>query len=173
MPIRLIAVSRLVVIMGLAVWLTVAVTNNLTDPGTNRLLLGHTLSMGLLMEEEVLGAGLRWRAISPDLSYGLLYLVITVQIIVCVFLWRASVTYIQALLSTDEPTLIKARNQALLSLTLFVGLWMCFICGGLWFGYWLKQGPVQMVHLILIVIGLGSMSFVQSQPAALPSMPTK
>lgn len=164
MSIRLIAFSRLVVVMGLAMWLTIAVFNNVTDSGTNRQLLGHTLSMGLLEQEEVLGAGLRWRAMPAELASVLLYLVIAAQLLVCASLWRASVTYMRVLLKNDDTSMSEARNRALLALSLFVLLWMWFICGGLWFGYWLKQGAVQMVHLSLIVIGLCALTFVQNQP---------
>jgi hypothetical protein len=38
---------------------------------------------------------------------------------------------------------------------------MGFICGGLWFGYWLKQGAIQSVHMTLILITLASLQYVQ------------
>lgn len=172
MSIRLIAFSRLVVVMGLAMWLTIAVFNNVTDSGTNRQLLGQTLSMGLLEQEEVLGAGLRWRAMPAEFASVLLYLVVAAQLLVCASLWRASVAYMRVFLRNDDAPMIVARNQALLALSLFVLLWMWFICGGLWFGYWLKQGAVQMVHLSLIVIGLCALTFVQQQPVVRASDPS-
>lgn len=172
MSIRLIAFSRLVILLGLAVWLSIAVLNNLTDPGTNRMLLSHTLSMDLIQTEDVLGAGLLWRAWSAHWSSIVLYLVVTAQFVCATFLWWAAVSYARAFLLKDIQVLRDARGRAVLALSLFVLLWMFFICGGLWFGYWLKQGAVQMVHMTLILIGIGVLIFVQAQPdPELPSMP--
>lgn len=171
MSIRLIAFSRLVVVMGLAVWLSIAVINNLTDPGTNRLLLGHTISMDLIHTEDILGAGLIWRAWPAQWSTALLYLVVSIQITCSAFLWWAGLSYTKALLLNDPHLLALARNRAFLALSLFVLLWMFFICGGLWFAYWLKQGAIQAVHMTLILIGIGALLFVEVQPRPeLPSM---
>lgn len=164
MSIRLIAFSRLVILLGLAVWLSIAIINNLTDPGTNRLLLGYTLSMELIRAEEVLGAGLLWRAWPAHWSPVVLYIVVIVQLVCVAFLWWAAVSYIRALTSNDAQVLKDARNRAVLALSLFVLLWIFFICGGLWFSYWLKQGAVQMVHMTLILIGISALIFVQMQP---------
>ncbi|EMV8752352.1 DUF2165 family protein [Escherichia coli] len=166
MSIRLVAFSRLVVLLGLAAWLSIAVVNNLTDPGTNRMLLGHTLSMGLMLTEEVLGAGLLWRAWPAQWAPTILYLVVAAQFVCTTFLWWAAVSYARAFALKDARVLLEARSRAVLALSLFVLLWMFFICGGLWFGYWLKQGAVQMVHLSLIVIGLCALNFVQNVPVA-------
>ena len=172
MSIRLIAFSRLVILLGLAICLSIAILNNLTDPGTNRMLLGHTLSMDLVRTEEVLGAGLLWRAWSAHWSSIVLYLVVTAQFVCATFLWWATVSYARAFLLKDIQVLRDARGRAVLALSLFVLLWMSFICGGLWFGYWLKQGAVQMVHMTLILIGIGALIFVQAQPnPELPSVP--
>ena len=35
-------------------------------------------------------------------------------------------------------------------------LWGGFLCGGLWFGYWIKQGAMQMVHMTLFMLGIGT-----------------
>ncbi len=166
MSIRLIAFSRLLVLGGLAMWLSIAVINNVTDPGTNRLLLSHTLSMDLVMAEEVLGAGLLWRAWPADWVPAVLYWVAAVQLICALFLWWAAFSYAKAFWVQKQCVLLRARNRAVLALSLFVLLWLFFICGGLWLGYWLKQGPIQMVHFSLIVIGLCALNYIQTQPEA-------
>lgn len=172
MSIRLIAFSRLVIVLGLAVWLSIAVINNLTDPGTNRILLGHTISMDLIRPEEALGAGLVWRAWPAQWSTVVLYLVDTIQIVCSTSLWLAALSYAKAFSLNDAQTLPVARNRALLALSLFVLLWMFFISGGLWFGYWLKQGAIQTVHMTLVLIGISALVFVQIQPhPELPSAP--
>lgn len=164
MSLHLIAFSRLVILFGLAAWLSIAIINNITDPVTNSHLLGQTLSMELVKTEAFLGAGLTWRAWPAAWSSALLYLVITVQVTIAFFLWRAVITYIRALIRNDITILVQGRNRAIFALSLFVLLWMWFICGGLWFGYWLKQGAIQNVHMTLILIGLGALLYVQAQP---------
>lgn len=166
MDIRLIAGSRLVIVLGLAMWLSIAVLNNLSDPGTNRQLLGHMFSMDLLRGEPVLGAGLLWRAWPAHWAVTGLYLVSAAQALCAALLWRAAASYIQAFWREDPQVLAQARQRAMLGLSLFVLLWLVFICGGLWFGYWLKQGAAQMVHLTLILIGIGAQILVQAQPSA-------
>ena len=164
MSTRIIAFSRLVVILGLAAWLTIAVINNLTDPETNRMLLGHTIAMDLIWAEETLGAGLVWRAWPARWSTVLLYIVVVIQIICSTSLWWAAFSYAKAFSLNDDRILSVARNRALIALSLFVLLWMFFICGGIWFGYWLKQGAIQTVHMTLILIGINALIFVQVQP---------
>lgn len=164
MSIRLVAFSRLLVLLGLAMWLSIAVLNNLTDASTNRLLLSHTISMDLVRADMVLGTGLLWRAWSADWAPVVLYLVATAQFVCAFFLWWSAVLFARACVLSDVRVLFKARNRAVLALSLFVLLWLFFICGGLWFGYWLKQGAVQMVHLSLIVIGLCALNFIQNLP---------
>lgn len=169
MSVRIIAFSRLVILLGLAIWLSIAVVNNLTDPGTNSLLLGYTLSMDLIRTEEILGAGLLWRAWPTQWSPVILYFVVAVQLVCATILWWATAAYAKAFSYKDVQALSDGRDRAVLALSLFILLWMFFICGGLWFGYWLKQGAVQIVHMVLILIGIGALILVQTQPNPEPA----
>ncbi|MCY1380066.1 hypothetical protein D9M69_678510 [compost metagenome] len=92
--------------------------------------------MALLEEEETLGAAL---------------------------LWFAAFSYAQAWRQRSRLALHVARNRAVMALTCFLLLWFGFVCGGLWFGYWMKQGPIQSVHMTLILIGIGALLFVQGE----------
>jgi predicted small integral membrane protein len=157
--------SRLVVVTGLALWLSIAVFNNLSDPGTNRLHIGNTLSMALLEEEEILGAALLWRAWPAHWAENVLYVVAGIQIAVSLLLWFAAFSYAQAWRRGSRSALHTARNRAVIALTCFLLLWFSFVCGGLWFGYWMKQGAIQSVHMTLILIGIGALLFVQGEPA--------
>lgn len=161
MSIRIQAFSRFVLLFGLATWLSIAVFNNLTDPQTNRLLLGQTLSMELMKTESVLGSGLIWRAQPAEWSSNLLYVIAALQIAISALLWRAATSYVRATIRYSAEVMANANNQATLALTCFLMLWMGFICGGLWFGYWLKQGAIQSVHMTLILITLASLQYVQ------------
>ncbi|MBB4868225.1 putative small integral membrane protein [Pseudomonas nitritireducens] len=164
MSFRIFAFSRLAVVASLALWLSIAVLNNMSDPGTNRFHIGNTLSMSLLEEEELLGAALRWRAWSTHWADQVLYGVAGVQIAVSLLLWLAAWSYLQAWRQSSHAALSVARNRAVVALTCFLLLWFCFLCGGLWFGYWMKQGAMQSVHMTLVLIGLGALLFVQGEP---------
>lgn len=159
--------GRLAVLVGLASWLSIAVINNLFDPDTTILHLGNTLSMALLKEEQVLGGALLSRAWPIEWAEPLLMVVATSQMLIAVFLWVAALGYVRAWRRRSLSSLDQARNLALIALTCFLLLWLFFICGGLWFGYWLKQGAIQSVHMTLILISLGALLWVQSEPARL------
>ncbi|MGO4395677.1 DUF2165 family protein [Variovorax sp. M-6] len=164
MSIRTIAFSRLAILGGLALWMSIAVLNNLLDPGTNRFHVGNTLSMHLLRDDPVLGLGLRWRAWSVDWSTTVLYAVAIFQIVISLLLWRAAFAYARAWQRDDRTLLDAARNRAVAALVFFLLLWFGFTCGGLWFGYWMKQGAIQSVHMTLILIGLASLILVHMEP---------
>lgn len=164
MSIRTIAFSRLVLLCGLALWMSIAALNNLTDPETNRFFVGSTLSMQLLKDDPVLGLGLRWRAWSVEWVSAVVYAVAAYQVVVSALLWRATLTYVHAWLRCDRALLNLARNRAVLALTCFLALWLGFTGGGLWFGYWMKQGAIQSVHMTLILISLASLLVVQVEP---------
>jgi predicted small integral membrane protein len=154
---------KAVVLGGLAIWMTVAVLNNLTDRGTNIAHLETMLTMGLLVEDPVFGNGLEWRALPPGLASALLWFVSVAQVVVAVALWRATLAYASAIRGRCAAS--KAISRANVGLGLFLALWLVFLCGGLWFGYWMKQGPIQGVHLTLILVSLGAIILVNQNQA--------
>ena len=162
MNIRFYAFSRFVLLFGLAAWLTIAAINNLTDPQTNRLFLGQTISMEMVKADSILGSGLIWRAWPAQWSWYLLYGILIFQFFTASLLWHAAVSYSRAITHNSIRSLVKARDRAVLALTFFLILWLFFVCGGLWFGYWLKQGVIQSVHMTMILITLASLIYVQS-----------
>lgn len=163
---------RMGVLAGFGLWLSIAVLNNLCDPDTNRFHIGNTLSMVLLDDEQLLGAALRWRAWPAQWAEGVLYAVAGAQTLVALLLWYAAFSYLKAWCCRSVELLHRARNRAVIALSCFVLLWFGFICGGLWFGYWIKQGPMQSVHMTLILMGLLALAMVQGEPAA-PSHPKR
>lgn len=50
-----------------------------------------------------------------------------------------------------------------IALSMFAAMWLVFLCGGLWFGYWIKQGPIQGVHFTLLILSVACMMLV-NQP---------
>lgn len=44
-----------------------------------------------------------------------------------------------------------------------MALWLAFMVGGFWFGYWIKQGPIQQVHTTLLIISILSTGYVANR----------
>lgn len=152
---------RAVLLTGLAVWLTIAVLNNVTDSGTNIIHLNRMLSMRLLADDPLFGNGLEWRAWQTVSAQTILYVVVVWQVLTACALWLAAFRMMGAALSGEMND--AALRSANLALSMFLALWLVFLCGGLWFGYWMKQGPIQGVHLTLVIISLLSLTYV-NQP---------
>jgi len=140
---------------GLAAWLTLAAANNVIDPRTNTHLLSEMMAMAELKRDAVLGQGLLWRSVSSAaLPRAILRLVIALQIGIVVLLWRAAY-----LLGFGEhgAAAVAAAN---LALGAFASLWFFFLCGGMWFGYWMKMPQVQQVHMMLLLVSLAAMALI-------------
>lgn len=147
-------------LLGLAIWMSLVVINNITDSSTNQYLIGQTLSMALVKDDSVMGNGLEWRALDPGQANVVLNLVVAIQLIIAALLWRAAICYLGMLGNDAEAYRRRAYNSAIVALVAFCALWMGFLCGGLWFGYWMKQGAIQQVHFTLLLIGIGGLVLI-------------
>jgi len=150
------------ILAGLALWLSIACANNVVDRKTNRLLLKNMFSMSLLQEDGFLGQGLlrrAWRA--QNIEHKFLWGIVAVQICIVASLWTSVVLMI---LAGENPSYgIVALTVSNWSLLAFMGLWFFFLCGGLWFGYWIKTPNVQMFHMLLLIITLLAMILINLQ----------
>ncbi|MER6912524.1 DUF2165 family protein [Streptomyces sp. NPDC000594] len=141
-----------VLLAGVTAWLTLIAINNINDFGTNKALLQATMNMEALIDDPVRGNGLEWRALPNELAAPALIAVIIYQLATVALMWRAVATGVQALRS-DSPSLLAYISRVNHSLVLFLLLFAGFLISGLYFGYWLHLGPVQMVHFTLLIIG--------------------
>lgn len=140
------------IIIGLTVWFSSIVFNNITDPGTNAYNINTVLTMKLLKNDLNFGHGLIWRA-WPD-GYGMLMLrcIIVYQIIIVISLINASYKYVQVILGkVPEIVAVKSTNIALM---FYSFLWFSFLTGGTWFAYWIKQGAFCGVHSNLLMFSV-------------------
>ncbi|MFT6914701.1 MAG: putative small integral membrane protein [Motiliproteus sp.] len=149
---------EVLIVTGLALWMSIAWFNNLTDQGTNIIHLENMLSMKLLQDTQF-AQGLIWRAWPEGWSPLVLQVILVVQAVVALSLWRAAISYIRCL-SSRSTSAATPRRLANYALSLFGGLWLMFLCGGLWFGYWMRQGPIQNVHMTLVLITLATLIFI-------------
>jgi predicted small integral membrane protein len=152
-----------VILLALAAWLSFAVFNNIRDPSTNRYLLGQMFTMQMLAEDPHMGKGLLTRSVdSRQLPMVALRVVVAVQLILAIALWISAGSMGLAWLGwLERETAVTAGNLAIAG---FTALWSFFLCGGMWFGYWIKMSQVQQVHLTLLVIGM--LAFLLIQAAA-------
>lgn len=144
---------RSAALIAIAAWLSIAVTNNRRDKSTNVLLLGTMFRMDLLRDEKILGQGLSDRRVEGDgLARTALAWVIRAQTVIALLLWIAAALSVGDWLGVSDPVLARAAvNVAIGS---FFALWTTFLCGGLYFGYWIKTPHVQQVHFTLFIISL-------------------
>jgi predicted small integral membrane protein len=147
-------------LLGLAIWMSIVVINNITDSGTNQYLIGQMLSMVLIKDDPIMGNGLEWRAWNPSVATVVLNVVVVIQIGIAALLWRASTCYLGLLNNDTEINRQRAQNSAVVALVAFCELWIVFLCGGLWFGYWMKQGTIQQVHFTLFLVGIGGLILI-------------
>ncbi|WP_068089143.1 DUF2165 family protein [Polycladidibacter stylochi] len=155
------ALPRFTIIAGLSVWMTIAVLNNITDQGTNVVHLANMLSMRLLIEDPVFGNGLEWRAWSGSSAQVVLVTVIIWQVLTAFCLWVA--TFLMGVVAVKEINFTRALVTSNIALSMFIALWLLFMSGGLWFGYWMKQGAIQNVHMTLIIMSIAALIFI-NQP---------
>lgn len=168
---RTLNLAKTGLLLGLAIWLSLIAFNNATDPATNTALLRQTITMDALQANPEMGNGLQWRAWPASLATPMLVGVIVAQSIIALLLWRAATLFGLRTLRTDsrspDPGVFSREIAAAnLALGAFMSLWFFFLCGGLWFGYWIEMGPVQGVHMTLLMVTLLSLLLVNHRPQA-------
>lgn len=156
------AMGQTVILVGLAIWMGLVVINNVTDSSTNQHLIGQTLSMALVKDDPLMGNGLEWRALDRGVANAVLNLVIAAQIVIDFLLWRSAIYYLRLVGNDAEIHRQTAYDSAIVALVSFCGLWIGFLCGGLWFGYWMKQGVIQQVHFTLLLVGMGGLMLINN-----------
>lgn len=147
--------TPLLFLLGLSTWMSLAVYNNIVDRQTNVTLLHRMISMELLKTDPDLGNGLAGRAIeNRTVAAHMLTAVVSVQILIIFCMWSGSIAYLLGVFEIAGVTLGAGVALASLGIGSFAALWFFFLCGGLYFGYWIKMPQVQQVHLTLLMISI-------------------
>lgn len=160
---------KFVILTGLAIWLGVAMINNIVDSPTNVQNLEATITMSLLVEDPDAGKCLAPRAWTKGAGALLLYCISFIQALVTAMLLAASISFLLAMAGSIPS--ITATEIANIALSAFTAIWLFFLCGGLWFGYWIKQGQIQGVHLSLLLISIAALIFINETAAASTAKP--
>lgn len=164
MRINTLTLAKTVVMFGVGFWLFLAVVNNIMDMGTGLYFMKQMVTMDLLKSDPTLGKGLLWRAINtPFFPKIVMWMIIVIESVATIFLLFASFKLLQAMYK-GKAFLEHAISVSNIALTIFICIWMWFLGGDLWFGFWIKSGNFVMVHSIWIIISLLLFIFVNYRP---------
>jgi predicted small integral membrane protein len=144
--------------LGLSVWLTLAVVNNLQAFRSSVGAVGATMAMAPLHQAPAIDIPLLRRAVrSHHLHQLALVIVLALQVIAAVAAWTGSYQLVLGDgLSAARPWL----NLALSGFSAFV---FAMLLGGLWFGYWIRQEGLQLTHLVLAIWALSAFALFNLQ----------
>lgn len=144
---------KIILMLGLGSWMGIACANNRIDCATNRQTIGNMVTMHAIKQDNTLGVGLLHRAWKNHRNVSpLLWSIVCLQGIIAFTFLLAGILLSAAIFqSALQPLGLLFANVALWG---FDGLWLGFLCGGLWFGYWIHMSQVQATHLLLLMIGL-------------------
>ncbi|WP_111977033.1 DUF2165 family protein [Algibacillus agarilyticus] len=155
MPLDALLLAKGIILFGLGTWLLLAAINNFVDPRTNLTLLKKMMTMAAIKHDNDLGVGLLHRAVkNTAFVIWFLKLLATIQLVVAILLLASAFILIGLLLGIESFSFEQSMSLPTFAMTCFMSLWLFFMVGGLWFGYWIKMGMVQIVHLILLVLSL-------------------
>lgn len=151
-----------VLLGGTGLWLALIAFNNIADPRTNCGLIHRMFSMDGITPESAMGGGLARRAIKSErLPRVVLTFVVALQIPTAVLLMRAGLELVDAGIGWSPASVVE-RESANLALLPFASMWVLFLCGGLWFGYWITLPSVQTVHLLMLIVTIGMVLLVNT-----------
>ena len=129
----------------LGVWLTLALINNIVDKETNRYFINDMISMSQISADPIVGRGLLRRACHDKKRAAfLLNIIVFAQCVIAIMLFFAAGSLLMTIFGFSMLIALSLANIALFT---FMFLWFCFLCGGLWYGYWIKMGQIQLVHI--------------------------
>ncbi|QXI36702.1 DUF2165 family protein [Pseudomonas xantholysinigenes] len=132
--------------VGLALWLSIAVLNNLQAFSSSVGAIGATLAMAPLRQPPAIEFPLLRRACqSPTLARVALLVILLLQIVASLSAWIGS----YALVIAQDP--LMARAWLNLALGAMLAFTLAMLLGGLWFGYWIRQEGLQLTHLVLVL----------------------
>lgn len=132
--------------LGLALWLTLSVVNNLRAFGGSAAAVGATMSMAPLAQAPAIDIPLRSRAVGSHAVHRAALLgVLALQCVAAVAAWAGCW---QLAVAGD---LAAARPWLNLALSAFIAFLFAMHLGGLWFGYWIRQEALQLTHVALLV----------------------
>ena len=144
---------KLVLILGLAIWVAVVTINNITAFRGGVASVGAMMSMRLFDQAPAIDSPLLKRRVASPVWHRLIYgIVLAVEGLVAILLCYAAIGLANAVLGIIDVT--DAVRRANLALSAFLTMGFIMLLGGTWFAYYIRQEGMQLTHLLLIVIGI-------------------
>lgn len=132
--------------IGLTLWLTISLINNLHAFASSTGAIGATMSMAPLAQHPAINLPLLARAVTSHSIHRLaLSIIVLIQAAAVLTAWLGCY---ELLLGAGLELALPWLNLAL-SATL--GFLLAMLLGGIWFGYWIRQEGLQLTHLLLMV----------------------
>lgn len=160
--------SKTLLVLGVAVYYSLVVFNNLTDCGSNYEFVRHVL----MMDSTFPGNRGMWRAINSPTIHAIFYVVIIAwELAATAVCWWGGVSLAMALRGSTEAFL-RARRLSILGLTAGLLLWLvAFLAvGGEWFLMWQskvwngQESAFRMFAVTGIVLLLVALPDADEQP---------
>jgi predicted small integral membrane protein len=145
---------------GLALWMTVAVINNLHGFAASKGAIGLTMAMKLLQEEPFRDLPFLKRAIESTALHGAALVgAIILQIASAIPLLAGTV-----LLAASPGSPATAAISAIFNLGLvpFLLCWSLMFTSGLWFGFWIRQEGLLLTQLLLALWGFAGFAVLNA-----------
>jgi predicted small integral membrane protein len=145
------AIFKAILVLGFAMWTTVAALNNITGFRGAAAAISCTMGMTLLDDPPAIVSPLVGRALtSPRLAAAALVLILAVQIAAALSLGLGGALLLADVLGGNASEWGVAA--ALAGFSLLTVMWFMMMIAGLWFGYWIRQEGLQLTHLTLLAV---------------------
>lgn len=148
-------IFKLVMTLGLAVWASISVINNIQAFAASAAAIARTMSMEALDQSPRIATPLRTRALRRRAwSIASLLVILSLQA-------SGAIALILAVLNIGRSLLLgtsaaEGLAMATAGLSALTAAWLVMLCGGLWFAYWIRQEGLQLTHLTLLAVTLAS-----------------
>lgn len=143
---------KLILLAGLASWISVVALNNLIAFRNGVFALGQIMRMAPLDQAPAIQTPLQSRKVGNVAWHrAVLSIVLAAEVVSALLLWSAAAALAGAGIVADPIAL------ANLALTAFMATCFLMLLGGSWFAYYIRQDNVQLLHFVLIgvsVLGL-------------------
>ncbi|MBN7137572.1 hypothetical protein A7A76_23000 [Lysobacter enzymogenes] len=144
------AVFKIVLLAGLAGWLSLVALNNLIAFGNGAFALGQIMRMAPLQQAPAIQTPLLARKVESVFWHrAVLAVVLAAEIVSALLLWAAAAGFAGL---AAEPA-----AWANLALAAFMATCFLMLIGGSWFAYYIRQDNVQLLHFVLIGVAAAAM----------------
>jgi predicted small integral membrane protein len=144
---------KLVLVTGLAAWLTLVAWNNIRAFAGGVAAVGGMMSMQLFDQAPAVPSPLLARRVHGAGWHRLVYsLVLAIEWGVAALLWYAAFGFGGAILGASD--IAGAIVRANLALSAFIAMTFVMTLGGAWFAYYIRQESLQITHFVLIAVAI-------------------